>query len=284
MVKKLTKKKPNLFIVGAPKCGTTFLFEKLKDHPDLFFTKTKETNYFSYHQLKKYSFYKDYKTRSESKYLRFYQKAGQQKYLIDASVSYFTFDEVPKSIKDFNSESKIIFLIRNPTKRAYSHYLMDKRMGYSQKPLQNYLKDSTSFHYRQYVLNSLYYCQYKKYEAVFSSKNILIIQLENLKNEFNNIFTFLGIEALDIDFSEIVNENKVSRNLIGSYFLKHRRFAEQLKLLIPTKFINIFKSKIYKRAQKNKISENDALVLNRLFQDDYNQIKTIIRNNNKQLY
>jgi len=244
MAKKLTKQKPNLFIVGAPKCGTTFLYEKLQNHPDLFFSKTKELNYFSYHQLKKYSFYKDYKTRSESKYLSFYQKADQQKYLVDASVSYFTYDEVPKSIKDFNSESKIILLIRNPAKRAYSHYLMDIRMGYSQKPLQNYLKDSTSFHYRQYVLNSLYYCQYKKYEAVFSSKNILIVQLENLKNEFNNIYTFLGIEALDLDFSEVVNENKVSRNLIGSYFLKHRGFTEQLKLLIPTKFISIFKSKI----------------------------------------
>ena len=28
--------KPNLFIVGAPKCGTTFLYHYLKKHPDIF--------------------------------------------------------------------------------------------------------------------------------------------------------------------------------------------------------------------------------------------------------
>ena len=31
------KKKPNLFIVGAPKCGTTFLYQYLKKHPDIYF-------------------------------------------------------------------------------------------------------------------------------------------------------------------------------------------------------------------------------------------------------
>ena len=30
-------KKPNLFIVGAPKCGTTFLYHYLKKHPDIYF-------------------------------------------------------------------------------------------------------------------------------------------------------------------------------------------------------------------------------------------------------
>ncbi|MBI3756314.1 MAG: sulfotransferase, partial [Deltaproteobacteria bacterium] len=29
-------KKPNFFIVGAPKCGTTAMYEYLKQHPEIF--------------------------------------------------------------------------------------------------------------------------------------------------------------------------------------------------------------------------------------------------------
>ena len=40
------KKKPNLFVVGAPKCGTTFLYQYLKKHPDIYFPNFKEPHYF----------------------------------------------------------------------------------------------------------------------------------------------------------------------------------------------------------------------------------------------
>ena len=40
------KKKPNLFIVGAPKCGTTFLYQYLKKHPDVYFPNFKEPHFF----------------------------------------------------------------------------------------------------------------------------------------------------------------------------------------------------------------------------------------------
>jgi hypothetical protein len=35
-------RKPNFFIVGAPKCGTTALSEYLRSHPDVFFSSPKE--------------------------------------------------------------------------------------------------------------------------------------------------------------------------------------------------------------------------------------------------
>ena len=40
-------KKPNLFLIGAAKCGTTSLYHYLKQHPDLFFPEHKEPHYFS---------------------------------------------------------------------------------------------------------------------------------------------------------------------------------------------------------------------------------------------
>ena len=42
-------RKPNLFLVGAPKAGTSLLWAILKEHKDIFFSRNpeKEMNYFS---------------------------------------------------------------------------------------------------------------------------------------------------------------------------------------------------------------------------------------------
>ena len=40
-------KKPNFFIIGAPKCGTTALARYLSEHNDIFMCQPKEPNYFS---------------------------------------------------------------------------------------------------------------------------------------------------------------------------------------------------------------------------------------------
>jgi hypothetical protein len=38
--------KPNFFIVGAPRCGTTALYTFLKQHPDIFMADDKEPHFF----------------------------------------------------------------------------------------------------------------------------------------------------------------------------------------------------------------------------------------------
>lgn len=270
--------KPNLFVIGAPKCGTTFLFEKLQSHPDLFFPKIKELNYFSLEQLNKDSYYKDYKTNSLDKYLRFYDTAKNEKYLVDGSVSYFTFDDIPAKIKEFNPDAKIIMLVRNPYNRSYSHYLMDQRMGYAKKPLQEYLADDKSFHYRQYISNSKYYEQFKKYQEYFKSENIFIIELEKFEDNFNNIFDFLKIEPIYVDFNSKVNENKIAANSIGKFAQKNRGFIERLKLIIPRVIIGTLKSIIYTKAVKTEIPEQDLDQIKNLVDLDYVQFLKVINN------
>ncbi|WP_279401832.1 hypothetical protein [Piscibacillus salipiscarius] len=40
-------KKANLFVIGASKCGTTSLYEILKEHPNICMSNLKETGYFA---------------------------------------------------------------------------------------------------------------------------------------------------------------------------------------------------------------------------------------------
>ena len=42
-----TGRKPNLFLIGAPKCGTTSLASYLSDHPQIFVSDPKEPHFFN---------------------------------------------------------------------------------------------------------------------------------------------------------------------------------------------------------------------------------------------
>lgn len=263
--------KPNLFIVGAPKAGTTFLFEKLKDHPDLFFPKIKELNHFSADILKKRSYYKDYKIEDREKYLAFYKSAVKEKYLIDASVSYFAFPEIPKKIKKFNPQAKIVIITRNPLDRAFSHYQMDKRMGYAKLNFKEYLdKNKFPFHYHQYIENGLYMKYLSGYIELFGRENVLVLKLEDLNNDIYKFYSFLRITS-DFEVARkeiIVNPNKSPKNFIATQLQRNRDLVSKLKMIVPRSFVKKFDRFLYKPAPMEKMTLEEKDFTAKLFEKD----------------
>ena len=271
--------KPNVFIVGAPKAGTTFLFAALKGHPDLHFPKIKELNHFSFDELSNNSYYKDYKVKELKKYLSLYAGAEQQKYIVDGSVSYFAFPSVAEKISTFNPEAKIIIALRNPIKRAFSHYQMDQRMGHVDKPFLAYIqgkKDNP--HYIQYVQNSMYHENISNYLKYFKRENIHILILEKIDTELPKLHDFLGITPVDsgIDSAARVNENKAPRNSVARYLQKNRKFVSALKFVVPKTMINRFKNLLYKEAPKTTIDTESAIFLYNCFRNDINLLATFL--------
>lgn len=68
--------KPNFFIVGAPKCGTTALSKYLSEHPNIFISEVKEPHYFA-EDLPKYRY-----VTKESDYLSMFDGANAESYRI----------------------------------------------------------------------------------------------------------------------------------------------------------------------------------------------------------
>lgn len=101
--------KPNVFIVGAPKSGTTALAEYLSTHPKIFVPALKEPGYFS----------SDFPgmcvIRDESEYLALYAKVPASKsQLCDASVTYLRSECAVQKILAFQPEARFIVMLRNP--------------------------------------------------------------------------------------------------------------------------------------------------------------------------
>lgn len=112
-------RRPDLFIIGAAKCGTTSLYEYLRGHPDVFMSPSKEPRYFapdldsgSGHKLR---FGKDL-----DRYLALFEEAGNEIRLGEASVRYIYSQEAPRLIKEFQPDARIVAMIRNPVDTIYS--------------------------------------------------------------------------------------------------------------------------------------------------------------------
>ena len=106
---------PNFFIVGAPKCGTTALYEYLRPHPSIFMPRHKEPHYFA-SDLGTYPFIK-----TLADYQRLFDGARPQHLRVgEASVYYLRSTTAIANIRAFNPDAKLIAMFRNPVEMVHS--------------------------------------------------------------------------------------------------------------------------------------------------------------------
>ena len=107
-------KKPNFFIIGAPKCGTTSMAAWLSTHPDIFMSKVKEPHYFN----------TDHKVRGKKNlddYEKLFAHAPENSLAVgEASTNYLYSNEAVPNILKYNPSAKFLVMIRNPVDMAYS--------------------------------------------------------------------------------------------------------------------------------------------------------------------
>jgi hypothetical protein len=223
--------KPNFFIVGAPKSGTTSLYDYLKKHPNVFFPK-KEICFFS----------NDLTMRTphlrESVYLSYYIDARDRKAVGDGFVYHLLSHISAQEIKSFNPDAKIIMMLRNPAQMVYS---LHSQLFYNgDEPIESFEKalDAESSRkagslipeYHKCPLESLYYSEVAKYseqlmryKTVFAKDKILVILFDdfrfNPELEYRKVLKFLELEEIMPDTFEVVNANKTTKSRAFLQFL-----------------------------------------------------------------
>jgi len=111
-------KKPNFFIIGAPKCGTTSLAVWLSEHPNIYISPIKEPHFYST-DLPKYK-----AVRDKKEYELLFEEADPPRHYAvgEASVFYlFSWVAVPR-IEEEHPGAKYIVMVRNSVDMAYSFH------------------------------------------------------------------------------------------------------------------------------------------------------------------
>ena len=107
-------KRPNFFIVGAPKCGTSTLANTLRWHPRIFVPLAFEPQFFS----SDFNSIVDYTPES---YLQLFEAASEQHAAVgEKSVIYLYSDKAVPAILEFDPNAKLIAMLRNPIDLVYS--------------------------------------------------------------------------------------------------------------------------------------------------------------------
>jgi len=109
--------KPDFFIVGAPKCGTTAMADYLAAHPEVFMAR-KEMHFFGADLRFGPQFFR----RDLAAYLSEFDAWKGQRRAGEASVWYLFSTRAAAEIKAFSPEARIIIMLREPVEMLYSLY------------------------------------------------------------------------------------------------------------------------------------------------------------------
>ena len=177
---------PNLIIIGAMKCATSSLHYYLGLHPEIWMSREKEINFFSFD---------DHWRRGRNWYRTHFRNG----YTIngEASPSYTWYPRRPHAPSRMHAlipEARLIYLVRDPLARIVSHYLHACSVGNEQRPLEEALDDLRD---NFYLYPSFYHLQLERYLRFYHPERVLVVQAETLRDRraetLRRIFRFLGV-------------------------------------------------------------------------------------------
>jgi len=250
-------KRPNLFIVGAPKCGTSFLYEYLSRHPQIFMCPVKEPNYFD-----KDLHYTSARL-SHEEYLKLFKNAGAKKVIGEASIFYLYSSMACREIYKFNPEARIIIMLRNPVEMMYSlhgeHLFQGNEIEENFEKaiaLEEERKKGRFVYEHTNPREGVYYKdigsyteQIKRYYDLFGKEKVMVVLLDDFKwdsdKSFKSILKFLQVDAgFNINLKVINPRKKVKSKSIRELVKRPPNFLRNLvKVLLPSHRLRIFVQK-----------------------------------------
>lgn len=120
---------PNFIVIGAAKAGTTALYWYLAEHPAVFMSPVKETNYFAYGMVDGRLLYGDpehhaFPVKTLEEYQQLFAAAAHARAIGEASPIYLECPQAAQRIAALVPAARLICALRHPVERAYSDYLM----------------------------------------------------------------------------------------------------------------------------------------------------------------
>jgi hypothetical protein len=108
----------DIFHIGPPKSGTTWVYRCLKEHPEIAAPPTDSIHYFDM-----------FFGKGREWYAAFFSEAREGQRLFDPTPSYIRSPWAPRRIARENPDARIIICLRDPVERAFSHYWHEKKKG-----------------------------------------------------------------------------------------------------------------------------------------------------------
>ena len=259
-------KKPNLFILGAAKSGTTTLYNYLKSHPSIYLSAIKEPTFFC----------EDFQVvKNPIKYFELFDPVTNEAYVGEASHGYLSDPKVAKLLRTLFPNSKFILTLRNPAERAYSLYNHMKRYRFErlntfEKALAIEADRMYSKKFRnnnpQYFHNFLYFesgkygSQIQRYLSLFDKNQFLFLKYDDLIKKpdetLSKIYNFLDIPAVSLTSQIHSNKGYNVKSILLEKLIRSKLISNKIsiKLKIKKTLIHLNNTSLQPMNPETKIS------------------------------
>jgi len=180
---------PNFLVIGAGKSGTTSLYEYLRQHPEIFMSAIKETNWFAYEGQRD----DRYPIRTPEEYERLFDGVTAQRAVGEASPQYMKSAVAAGRIAAVLPGVRLVVILRDPVDRAYSSYLHALREAVERRGVEQSLQPGS-----RYLQHGLYHPQLSRYFERFERGRIKVILYDDLAANpaavMRELYAFLGVD------------------------------------------------------------------------------------------
>jgi len=273
---------PNFFIVGAPRCGTTSLYEYLKQTPGVYMSPVKEPRFFSSIDLVNPT---SPTIRDKKKYLTLFKKVKDEKAVGEASPVYLRDPQSPKLIHDTVPKARIIVMLRDPVERSFSSYLLRKGLGKETLPFMDAIKKALNSHdddSRRIIDAGFYSQQVKRYLDTFGKNLVKIIIFEefvkDVRRVVKDVLEFLEVNAEPPEsIGEIYNPFAVPRGPFAPFVLRSHFMLKIRNNLVPHAIGSfVIKNVLKKKETKPELSQEDRIFLEEIYRNDVKKLREIL--------
>ena len=238
---------PNLFIVGAPKCGTTAWAEYLGSHPDVFFPVHKDQCFFAF-DLPNFRL-----TRTEADYADLFAEAGAAKVIGEASAMYLFSKAAAGAIRDHDPAAKILIFLReqeeylpslhNQFLREFAEEIEDFETVWrlsGRRPPDTIPMTCLEPRTLDYAAMGCFREQVERYLAAFPADQVRVVRFRDWTADpratYLAILEFLGLEDDGRTTFPPVNQGQTYRSrTLARLIMRPPHFARAMARLLKTR-------------------------------------------------
>lgn len=208
--------RPNFFIVGKPKSGSTALHQMLAEHPGIYMSARKEPHHFHLEHmesgLRRKRGYNGLPFRDRNNYLQLFSASGDAKVVGESSTGYLYSRSAAREIAAFNPGARILMCFREPVEFLYSFHSQLLRSANESEPdfeaalaLEDDRKRGKAVPSTATYPENLFYSEHIKYldQAArffecFPSEQIKVLIYEDFRDDNPGVYQSV-LEFLDVD-------------------------------------------------------------------------------------
>jgi hypothetical protein len=299
--------KPNFFIVGAPKCGTTSMHDYLSQHPEIFMSEPKEPRYFCrdfHEEADSHGSSSFFPIRERSAYTDIFSGVENEKVIGEATPIYLFSEVAAANIHDFNPEAEIIIHLRDPVTFCYSWYYQLVQIGHETapsferalqlEPQRKKLKQipGNRGHPSEYLYTEwASFAQHiKRFKKFFPAEQIHFVLLDEIKRDtqkaYEGVLEFLDVNNTEFepDFS-VQSPGVTPRSIWINNLVKNpgQKIESKIKYILPKQTIKyilgMFNDVMLTKRDNTKMAKKTRQVLKKQFADEVTEIDELVDKN-----